>query len=723
MSAEPTTSTVTAVPDLAQVSNASRWRRFRLFGLAILLVVASAAGYFQWIAGQLRTAVSRMEELREAVDENGKLLSQVLDLESGLRGYLLTGDRDQLANYKAASHALPEQIDRMQDLLEGRTDALRELASLQNMLRTKRAQMRKMQALYDSMGPLLVLQTYGKDLGQYETDGMLRSAQAIGTALESEALRERARAQLLMERQTVATTVTLVIVALISVLSMFLGNRHFDALRRQELLVKELIRSQKRNAEQTTSLAHVSHEIRTPMNAIFGFSNLLHDRLQDPVNRRYIDAITSSARSLLNIINDLLDLSAIEAGKIGVVQRPTDLRELIEGVLSLLAPQAAVKGIALSHEIDGELPAALVMDGDRVRQMLVNIVGNAVKYTEVGSVRVRVEAYRGERPRTLSCAISVRDTGPGIAESELERIFEPFTRGEHEAGGTGLGLSITRRLARAMGGEVTVVSAPGQGSTFKIVLPDLALAQALAGGGGSELRLRDLPPLHLLAVDDVVLNRDVLAALFAETPHELRLASGGAEALAMLDNWYPDAVLLDIRMDGIDGFEVARRLRASERTRHIHLLAVTASKLQARQEYIGLFDGLVLKPFTEYALAQELLQVCGGQATAVEAQKVKALVPQASPAMAAAMRALLPEEWRAVSETLTISDVRSFAERVAALGIEHDSAAMQPYVRTLLAAVASFDVARIESLIAAFPLAIAELEGPATSADDKGVAV
>jgi signal transduction histidine kinase/DNA-binding LytR/AlgR family response regulator len=687
--------------------SASSWKRLRLLGALLLLLVLGGAAYFELLALRLEGAVSRLQAVREAMEENRKLLGYAVDLESGHRGYLLSGDPRHLDSYVAADRALPGQIGTLERLLHDRPEPLRILAGMKPMLVSKRAEMSAVQGVFEREGRMAVLQSYGQDLGKYQMDSLRSGAQAIESELERAALDERGVIRHLARRQTLSTRVTLVFVFLVGIAAMFLGTRHFDALRRQGQLGDALLRSQKQSHDKTAFLAHVSHEIRTPMNAIFGFSGLLHDRLQDPVNRRYIDAITSSAHSLLGIINDLLDLSAIEAGRMPMTLRAGDLRGVVDGVRSLFAEQAALKGLRLEVRVDPEVPAAVVMDADRVRQMLVNLVGNAVKYTERGGVELAVRARRGTAPRTATCLFEVRDTGVGIGAADLEGIFEPFARRVPRGGpeGTGLGLSITRQLARAMGGDVGVHSEPGRGSRFTLTLPDLELASA-APAAQAGLRLQDLPPLRALAVDDVALNRAVLEAMFADTAHELRSCGSGEEALTLLRRWTPDVVLLDVRMTGMDGFELARRLRAGAATRAIRCIAVTASKLAAGPQTAELFDGVLLKPLHESALTQELAQVFDSP-TRDDAPETAACAP---PELVGALRNLLESRWRAISATLTITEVRTFADQIAALGRRHAVATVRRYGQSLMTAASSFDVARVEALLAGFPAVVAALE-------------
>ncbi|WP_281783535.1 ATP-binding protein [Sinimarinibacterium flocculans] len=681
-----------------------------LTGLLLLLAIG-AAFYFQLLNHQLAASVSQMQTLREAMQENRRLLGLTLDLETALRGYLLSGNDMHLEAYKAADDAIPQQVSILEEMLDDRPTLLAELSQIKKTLGAKRLQLAAVQESYQRGGDRESQRTYGRDLGQGRTDSLRNSVGAIETYLEGASLQERQISSELMDRQFTSILITLGAVGLIGVAAMLLGRRHFLTVRRHSELSVALARSQRTSEDKTVFLAQVSHEIRTPMNAIFGFSGLLQDRLDDPDNLRYIDAITSSAHALLGVVNDLLDYSSIESGKVTLARRPCDLREIVDSATSLLAPQAADKQLALTTTVDEALPTALLMDGDRVRQMLLNLVGNAIKYTDSGSVTVSVSAHSGALPQTATCRIEVIDTGPGIEEEDQARIFEPFSRCGPSGlgGGTGLGLSITRQLARAMGGEVSLVSRPGEGSRFCLTLPDLQITPDAVEHRHAGMRLRDLPPLRALAVDDVALNLEVMKAIFENTGHELRVAHNAQEALSIVEHWMPDLAMLDIRMAEMDGLELARQLRQRPDAQALRLVAVTATRLDTHGDDAALFDGFVLKPFTEQALSLVLAHVFRVGESPSEALRPCDAAPRSTAQMIEELHGLQPR-WRALRSSLTINEVRGFAETLHAVGQRHASVEIERYGRSLLSSAAAFDVAQMEMLLETFPARVAEAE-------------
>jgi PAS domain S-box-containing protein len=333
---------------------------------------------------------------------------------------------------------------------------------------------------------------------------------------------------------------------------------------------------------KSSFLAHVSHEIRTPMNAILGYAQLLlrDDSLSAP-QRRQVEVIQSSGTHLLQVLNDVLEMSKIEAGRVSLTVAPFDLRAMLGEVESMFRVLTSAKGIALAVESDATLPRGLEADGAKIKQVLINLLSNAVKFTDSGKVAVRVTcaptAADGRRVR-----VDVEDTGIGIDAEGLDRLFRTFEQLAAGAriGGTGLGLAISRNFAQLMGGDVTVQSTPGAGSlftfTFEAKLGDVQHAEADPRGAPVRVAADQRRP-KILVVDDIATNRDLCRELLAQVGFVTREASNGEEALVVHESWHPDLVLMDLRMPGMDGFDATRRLRAAGSTARI--VALTASGL------------------------------------------------------------------------------------------------------------------------------------------------
>ncbi len=371
-------------------------------------------------------------------------------------------------------------------------------------------------------------------------------------------------------------------------------------------------------------LAAMSHEIRTPMNGVLGMLEILARGELRPDQARSVEVMRESAESLLRIVDDLLDFSKIEAGRLEIEAAPFSLRGLVEGAVETLVPTAAARGLTLFLDPLGAGPDWLSGDPTRVRQVLFNLIGNAVKFTERGYVRVSAGTRTEEGPggEVAVLTVLVEDSGIGMDAGTLTRLFEPFTQADSTTtrrfGGTGLGLSIVRRLAQAMGGEVTAESEVGRGSRFTVTLrlgvAAPPAASVLSGPPETE-------PAHrlgqaaerrgVLVVDDHPVNREVLGRQLELLGLQAAMAEGGGEALALWRAQAHDILLLDIHMPGMDGFELARAIRQEEEVRGLPrtpLIAVTASVLKGEAErcYAAGMDGFLAKPVTLEGLSRIL---------------------------------------------------------------------------------------------------------------------
>jgi PAS domain S-box-containing protein len=397
------------------------------------------------------------------------------------------------------------------------------------------------------------------------------------------------------------------------------------ALSNEALQAEITVRQRAEDAAASASraksefLANISHEIRTPMNAILGYAQLLHrDRALDGGQRDSIETIMNSGRHLIELIDDVLDISKIEAGRAEMRSNDVDLRAMAIGIAGMFRHKCEQKGIALRVECHPQLPTRVRVDERKLRQVLINLLGNAVKFTRQGSVKLRIGADAGDESRVHSTriwAFEVCDTGDGIPLEAQERIFEPFQQGSagQKWGGTGLGLAIARRLVELIGGNLGLDSAPGQGSRFYFSL-------ALAGGAGEAPQARReiaaLSPgqtVRAMVVDDVPENRHVLGRLLMDVGCQVVTATGAEESFRLLESSPFDIVFLDVLMPGMDGVEAARQIR----DRHgdsVRLVATSASAFsheQAGYRAAGL-DGFVAKPLRcdqLYACLSTLLNV------------------------------------------------------------------------------------------------------------------
>jgi signal transduction histidine kinase/CheY-like chemotaxis protein len=365
------------------------------------------------------------------------------------------------------------------------------------------------------------------------------------------------------------------------------------------------------NDAKSAFLAMMSHELRTPLNGVLGMARALQRTPLDTRQQGYVETILRSGDGLLTILNDVLDISKIEAGRMDLEVAAFDLRDLVEQTVELWAESAAAKRLTLACDTGADLPPAVLGDETRVRQIVMNLVSNALKFTESGSVRLAARAAPGA-DGDGGVELTVTDTGIGMTPSQTAGLFRPYAQAEASTarryGGTGLGLAICRKLAHMMGGEITVESAPGEGSTFRVWLP-LPPAEPPAADATEPAHL---PSLRILVADDNPINQAVARAVLEAAGAAIDTAGDGADALERLRGGGFDLVLMDVNMPHMDGIEALRRIREGQAGRaDIPVIALTADALtgeEARLKALG-FDSLQHKPVQPAALIGAIVGV------------------------------------------------------------------------------------------------------------------
>ncbi|MBN2280712.1 MAG: response regulator [Candidatus Marinimicrobia bacterium] len=487
--------------------------------------------------------------------------------------------------------------------------------------------------------------------------------------------------------------------------------------RTQELLESNKhLRISKEKAEQadaakSTFLANMSHEIRTPLNSIIGFSELLSDLIATPIEQNYLKSIKASGKSLLTLINDILDLSKIEAGKFEIEYEPVKPGEILNEIELIFRKNIMDKSLSYIVEIDDSIPRVLMLDETRFRQILLNLVGNAIKFTEKGHIRVKLMQQRRDED-SLDLLVTVEDTGVGIPEKDQQVIFESFRQKEGQStrkyGGTGLGLNISKKLVEMMGGEIFVKSQENKGSIFGFTLNNVVIPPEENNrppDSGFNIKAIRFAKSKILIVDDIQSNIELLEALLKTVNLESIAAINGEEAVMIAELVFPNLIIMDLHMPVMDGYEAARKIKSIEKIKNIPIIASSASPTFHGQNIkkISFFDAYVPKPVDNIQLYKILMTYLPFEKIIDRKERInpseninKVINPQQLREQLTTT--FIPKSAELIKRMI-LSDIQQFGSELAELGQAHQADNIVDFGQSIRDNALHFDIEKLEILL------------------------
>lgn len=473
------------------------------------------------------------------------------------------------------------------------------------------------------------------------------------------------------------------------------------------------------NKIKSEFIANMSHEIRTPLNAIIGFSELLNKTEVSNKQKSYLKSITFGGNTLLSIINDILDISKIEAGKIEIHYEDIFLSQFIDDIKAMFEQRIKEKELSLLVNMDKNLPKAIKTDEIRLRQILLNILGNAVKFTHEGFIEINIKA-QNQNNNKATIVIEVKDTGIGIPQTQQSKIFESFVQQEGQSsrkyGGTGLGLAICLKLSKMINGDIKLQSQENKGSSFSIILNEVEVSE--------KINKQKIPYINeevkfekanILIVDDIEINRKLIRASLENKNFTLFEASNGQEAIDIINTSEIDFVFMDIKMPILDGIEATKRIKENEKNRNISIVALTTSlRIKELGETSSLFDGYINKPINSEALILEMKRFLSYESISIkEEEKIASenlyLEKETINIFKKEFEENIKKYWKKASQGCSFEDILEFSNILNDFAKQNEQKNMQEYSISLNRAVEDFDIKTIEKLIADFSKFLKEI--------------
>jgi len=484
-------------------------------------------------------------------------------------------------------------------------------------------------------------------------------------------------------------------------------------------LTEERDRANQANTAKSEFLANMSHEIRTPMNAILGFSEALYHKLESQQHKKILKSVLSSGNLLLSLLNDILDLSKIEAGKLEIVPQPIDFSSLLQEIVLLFKDKAHAKGVELNTLIAPDFPRVILLDEIRIKQVVFNLVGNALKFTHHGYVNIHA-SFTKTNESIGEMQFEVEDSGIGIPETQQELIFESFRQqsgqSNRQYGGIGLGLAISKRLVEKMNGTISVSSIEGKGSTFKVFFP----AVEISNRGAKRKDVYDevpnitFDPVSILVIDDVASNIETIESLLSNSGLTISSAENGEMALEILNHSIPELIILDIRMPGMDGYEVAKHIRKNKKTKHVPVIAYTASVFGTEKNIeFSNFDGVIFKPVNRFELYEQLKRFLkysdGIQAVKNEKPTIESYIIS-NPEIVCRfpeIKKILEEKhlpkWERIKDSLVLFSIEAFSKELKETAQEFNFQFLSDYCQRINEDVDMVDLESLKETLYEFP--------------------